>query len=459
MRKSAIAGSASEPGRGRPADERRDRAGGAADDDVLRRRALQPAGVDEDVEEVADERERRRQDVDAGGEDRERERRQREAELERVRRRDPVRGHGPRPRALPHQPVDVAVEHMVEGARAAARQREADHRRDGDLPRRQAARAGDEAAEAGQQEQRHDPRLRQRDVVAEPAERLARLAVDEHGEDERRGEGGGREREVDSRRGDERRDAEQAEGDERGGQQLRGGGATRRRRARRAAAARAPPARRASRRARRRPRRPRAARPPRRRQPSAGASRSSSSHASPEAACAGRGAGAGSRRTGAARPSSRAAEARSRTTRACRRPTGRCRRAGSGATGATLNANTSIADGHHERADGREPVVDRPRPALGVRVDPPRHAEQAEEVLRHEREVEAREHQPEVPLAEPLVEAAPEHLRPPVVHARRRSRTPRRRTACSGSARRRSTCRAPASRRGTPRRRCPSARR
>ena len=32
-------------------------------------------------------------------------------------------------RALAHQPVDVRVEHVVERARAAAREREADHRR------------------------------------------------------------------------------------------------------------------------------------------------------------------------------------------------------------------------------------------------------------------------------------------------------------------------------------------
>ena len=54
-------GQAEVPGRGCVADERRHRAGRAADDDVLRRRALQPAGVDEDVEEVADERERGRE--------------------------------------------------------------------------------------------------------------------------------------------------------------------------------------------------------------------------------------------------------------------------------------------------------------------------------------------------------------------------------------------------------------
>src|SRR4029077_15784043 len=41
-----------------------------------------------------------------------------------------------------------------------------------------------------------------------------------------------------------------------------------------------------------------------------------------------------------------------------------------------------------------------------------------EEVLRHEGDVEADEEDPELPLAETLVELPPEHLRPPVEEAR-----------------------------------------
>ena len=52
-----------------------------------------------------------------------------------------------------------------------------------------------------------------------------------------------------------------------------------------------------------------------------------------------------------------------------------------------------------------------------VGVDAARHPEQAEHVLREERQVEADEDEPEVQLPEPLVERAPEHLRPPVVEA------------------------------------------
>ena len=78
------------PGRRGPADERRHGARGAADHDVLRRRALQPARVDDDVEEAADEREDRGEDVDRAREQNEGERQQREPELER-----PARGTRP----------------------------------------------------------------------------------------------------------------------------------------------------------------------------------------------------------------------------------------------------------------------------------------------------------------------------------------------------------------------------
>ena len=55
-------------------DEHRHRAGGAADDDVLRAPRLEPDRVHEDVEEHGAHRERRRQQVDRRPEQRERER-------------------------------------------------------------------------------------------------------------------------------------------------------------------------------------------------------------------------------------------------------------------------------------------------------------------------------------------------------------------------------------------------
>ena len=67
---------------GGEADERRNRSRGASDDDVLDNGALQVTGVDDDVEEVADEREDRGEDVDRAREEREGQRRENEAELE-----------------------------------------------------------------------------------------------------------------------------------------------------------------------------------------------------------------------------------------------------------------------------------------------------------------------------------------------------------------------------------------
>ena len=58
------------------------------------------------------------------------------------------------------------------------------------------------------------------------------------------------------------------------------------------------------------------------------------------------------------------------------------------------------------------------------------------------------EHEPEVQLAQPLVEQAPGHLRAPVVDAGRRARGSSRRRARSGSAPPRSRCRSAAGRPG-----------
>ena len=91
---------------------------------------------------------------------------QRQAELERAPGVDPPGGDRPLLGALSHQAVDVRVEHVVQRARAAAGEGEPGHRRREERERRQASRADDHAARAGEQEQRHDPRLRQRHVVA-----------------------------------------------------------------------------------------------------------------------------------------------------------------------------------------------------------------------------------------------------------------------------------------------------
>ena len=153
------------PGR-RPPRERRDRARSPADHDVLRRSALEPDGVDEHVERASGHREYCGQQVVEGGQDDERERQQAQAEGDGAARRDPACRHRPVGRARTHQAIDVAIEHVVERARAAARESAAND--EGCEAHRRGITAGgrDHRADRGQHEQRHDPRLGQRHVVA-----------------------------------------------------------------------------------------------------------------------------------------------------------------------------------------------------------------------------------------------------------------------------------------------------
>ena len=69
----------------------------------------------------------------------------------------------------------------------------------------------------------------------------------------------------------------------------------------------------------------------------------------------------------------------------------------------------------HERAQRDEQVP--ARELLGVVGHAPRHALHADQVHRAERRVEGHERQPEVQLAQALVEHPPGHLREPVVDA------------------------------------------
>ena len=101
-------------------------------------------------------------------------------------------------------------------------------------------------------------------------------------------------------------------------------------------------------------------------------------------------------------------------------------------------ASTTAQD---DRADGRDPVAEGEAVLGHVVGVAPRHALDAEQVLHEEGRVEPDEEQPEVDLAEPLVEHPAGELGPPEVEARRTSRRPRCRRRRSGSAPRRSSCR------------------
>jgi hypothetical protein len=203
------------PGRGGVADERWHRARSAADDDVLRCRALQPAGVDEDVEEVPDERQRGREHIHGARQEHEGERRERESELEASCGRDAARGDGPLLGARAHQAIDVGVEHVVERTRAAAGQREAGHRRQEEPAVGDALRTDEHPGGAREQQQRHDSRLRQRDVVP-PGTGLDGIAAEAlDAQHQRRCERERGEQCVKAGRGHERGEAEEDERDQR----------------------------------------------------------------------------------------------------------------------------------------------------------------------------------------------------------------------------------------------------
>ena len=139
-----------------PAHERGYRSGGAADDDVVRRRALEPDRVDEDVDERARERKRRGEQVRPGPQHPEREPVQRDADDQRVRGRDPSARDGAAARAG-HLGVDVAVEPAVDRVRATGRERAANEHRHHREQARVAVRRGDHDRDRGRVEQHNDP--------------------------------------------------------------------------------------------------------------------------------------------------------------------------------------------------------------------------------------------------------------------------------------------------------------
>src|SRR5437660_8794027 len=73
--------------------------------------------------------------------------------------------------------------------------------------------------------------------------------------------------------------------------------------------------------------------------------------------------------------------------------------------------------GHKESADGREHV--HPSPVRQVRISEhaPRHPVETQKMLNNEGHVEADNHQPERPLAEPLREHPSTHFRKPILNA------------------------------------------
>ena len=149
-----------------PAHQRGERAGGAADHDVLRAPALEADGVDEDIEEQTGQGQPGGERVDEGPEQREGHAAQGQSEQQRRAGRDATRGDWPGPGAG-HDLVNVPVEPHVDGVGAAGHQVAAQHD-PADQPEGGHPRRGDEhRRDGGHQEQRDDPRLGQGDQVGE----------------------------------------------------------------------------------------------------------------------------------------------------------------------------------------------------------------------------------------------------------------------------------------------------
>ena len=147
-----------------PADHRRQRARGSADDDVLRRRALEPHGVDHGVEEDGEGEQRGRQPVHQHAQRHDRKGGQDEAEAERLARRNPAGRHGPGGSARHHR-VDVGVVPHVERAGSAGADGD---RSDGDQRDERIERRGgcDQADKGGEDDKGHDARLEEAHEIA-----------------------------------------------------------------------------------------------------------------------------------------------------------------------------------------------------------------------------------------------------------------------------------------------------
>ena len=92
------------------------------------------------------------------------------------------------------------VEDVVQSRRAAARKREPEHRHGEQSERRDALRADEHSRGTGEEKQRHDPRLRQREVVAGGGERRCLAAEGSDDDDQGRAERNCRDTHVESRR-------------------------------------------------------------------------------------------------------------------------------------------------------------------------------------------------------------------------------------------------------------------
>ena len=144
---------------GRPADQRRKRSGRPTDDDVLRRAALQPHGVDEHIKPDRPGQRQGGEHIRRQAHDDDRTNRQGNTKSERF----PRGNAATRDRAIDgasHHRIDIAVVPHVDGTRRASRHRNAQHSGKGQN-RVQMPRRHQHAHPTGEHHKGHHPRLEQ----------------------------------------------------------------------------------------------------------------------------------------------------------------------------------------------------------------------------------------------------------------------------------------------------------
>ena len=148
----------------RPPNHRRERAGCAADDDILRGPALQPHRVNEDIKADGHCQQRACGPIDEQAQCEDGSRRKERAERQRVVGADTATRNWARGRAL-HLGVDVGVVPHVECARCASADRDREDCDEGEH-RVDRTRGGDHAGQRRQDDERHHAGLHQCEEVA-----------------------------------------------------------------------------------------------------------------------------------------------------------------------------------------------------------------------------------------------------------------------------------------------------
>ena len=156
-------------GHRRPAQHRRHRARGAADDDVLRRERLEDHGIDDGIADERGQRQPHRERVHVVHQQPQAEAADQAGKHHRLERGQLPARQRP-PIGAPHAGVDLLLDQAIDRRRRARHQRDAGRGREQDLQRHHAGRREQHADDRGEHDQRHHARLGQREERARPVE-------------------------------------------------------------------------------------------------------------------------------------------------------------------------------------------------------------------------------------------------------------------------------------------------